>query len=90
MFEWDDEKNLANIEKHGIDFDTAKRIFEGQTLTIIDDRFDYGEVREISIGMVDGIAILTVAHTDREDKIRIISARRANQKERAHYEQEIL
>ncbi|MEO1151479.1 MAG: BrnT family toxin [Pseudomonadota bacterium] len=90
MFEWDDEKNLANIEKHGIDFDTAKRIFEGQTLTIIDDRFDYGEVREISIGMVDGIAILTVAHTDREDKIRIISARRANQKERARYEQEIL
>jgi len=89
MFEWDDEKNLANIEKHGIDFETAKRIFEGQTLTVIDDRFDYGEIREISIGMVDGIAILTVAHTDRDNKIRIISARRANQKERARYEQEI-
>lgn len=89
MFEWDEEKNRTNIEKHGISFEQACRIFEGVTLTAIDDRFEYGEVREISLGMVDGIVVLSVVHTDRNGNTRIISARQANRKERKQYEEAI-
>lgn len=89
MFEWDDEKNLENIAKHGVSFERASQIFNGPTLSVHDDRFDYDEVREISIGLVDGIAYLTVSHTDREDRIRIISARPATSRERKRYENAI-
>jgi uncharacterized DUF497 family protein len=87
MFEWDDGKNAANIAKHGVSFETARRIFEGPVLTAIDDREDYGELREISIGVVDGAAVLTVVHTDREGIRRIISARPATRRERRQYAQ---
>ncbi len=89
MFEWDDEKSQENIEKHGVSFDRAARIFDGFTLCVIDDRFEYGETREISIGLVDGIIYLTVTHTDRDEKIRIISARPATRSERKRYEEAI-
>lgn len=88
-FEWDDDKNRQNIAKHGVRFEDACRIFDGFTIGFVDDRDDYGEVREISIGMVDGIAYVTVVHTDRESVCRIISARPASRSERKHYEQEI-
>lgn len=55
-------------------------------LSWIDDRIDYGEVREISIGVIDGFVMLVVVHTDRDGRIRIISARSASQKERQRYE----
>ena len=58
MFEWDREKDLINIAKHGVNFDVAKRIFAGSTLTWVDEREDYGEVRKISIGMADDTAVL--------------------------------
>lgn len=86
-FEWDGEKNLQNIAKHGVSFDTASRIFDGIVLTAEDRRFDYGETRLISIGAVEGIVVLTVAHTDRDGRIRLISARPASRKERNRYEQ---
>lgn len=89
MFEWDEEKNQTNIEKHGVSFEQASRIFEGPTLTIVDDRFDYVEVREISIGLVDGVAYLTVVHTDRDGNVRIISARPARRNERKRYDEAI-
>jgi uncharacterized protein len=85
MFEWDDIKNRSNIAKHGISFDFACRIFDGAVLTRADDRNDYGELREVSIGIVDGLAILAVAHTDRQGITRIISARPATRKERQRY-----
>ncbi len=88
QFEWDEQKNKANITKHGISLEKAKGIFEGDTLTMIDDRYDYGELREISIGMVEGVLVLTVVHTDTAaSKIRLISARKANKRERKRYEQ---
>ena len=62
-----------------------RRIFEGPVLTGIDVRFDYGEVREISIGAVDGAVVLTVVHTDRRGVIRVISARPAKRRERRMY-----
>lgn len=86
MYEWNPDKNRTNITDHKVSFETAKRIFEGPVLTVEDDRFDYGEMREISIGMVGIAAILTVVHTDREGICRIISARSATSTERKRYE----
>ena len=70
-------------------FETARRIFEGFVLTVVDDRFDYGEVRQNSIGPIEGILFLTVTHTDRDGTMRIISARPAKRSERKRYEQAI-
>jgi uncharacterized DUF497 family protein len=87
IFEWDDEKERANLRKHGIGFSLAARIFDGPVVTGFDDREDYGEVREVSVGMVDGVAVLVVVHTDRAGKTRIISARPATKRERRRYEE---
>lgn len=84
-FEWDEEKNAQNIRKHGIDFERAKAIFRGPVLTMPDDREDYGELREISIGLVGGVAVIVVVHTDRDGVCRIISARPAQKHERKLY-----
>lgn len=88
-FEWDEEKNRANIGKHGISFEQASTIFDGITLSRIDDRFDYAETREISIGLMQGVAVIVVIHTVRNGARRIISARQANRTERRKYEEEI-
>jgi uncharacterized protein len=65
MYEWDGSKNTLNIAKHGVSFELAQRIFDGPVLTVRDDLRDYGEVREVSIGMVDGMAVLTIVHNHR-------------------------
>ena len=88
-FAWDAAKNSANIAKHGVSFEQAARIFAGPVMTWIDDRDNYGEVREVSIGLLDGIAVLVVVHTERDGETRIISARRALRHERKLYEQAI-
>ncbi len=93
-FEWDENKNQSNITKHGIDFKQAKRVFEDPyLLTYEDTRFSYGEIREIYIGQLRLTTqtkdiIILVVHTERDRKIRIILARRANKKERRVYEQQ--
>jgi uncharacterized DUF497 family protein len=84
-FEWDYDKDRVNRKKHGISFDEAKHIFDGPVLTRIDDREDYGEIREISMGSLLGHVVIVVVHTDRAGKTRIISARKANRKERQVY-----
>ena len=89
IFEWDHAKNAANIAKHGIGLATASRIFEGLVLTAEDRRRDYGERRWNSIGCVAGVAILVVTHTDRQGRVRIISARPAKRAERTGYEEAI-
>lgn len=86
-FEWDESKNRQNIEKHAVSFEDACQIFEGFTLDLIDTRFDYGELREISIGRLGGVVILTVVHTDRNGTCRIISARPAKKSERKRYDE---
>jgi len=67
-------KNLINIAKHGVSFELAVRIFDGPVLSWLDQRTDYGELRGVSIGMIDQAAVLTVVHTDRSGRVRIISA----------------
>ena len=74
-FKWDSAKNEANLKKHGISFDEARHIFDGPTLTRVDDRQDYGENRDISLGALSPDAVLVVVHTERGGKIRLISAR---------------
>jgi hypothetical protein len=86
IYEWDAAKNIANQQKHELSFEQACLIFEGPIFSRADKRFDYGEVRVLSIGRVDELLVLTVIHTDRNGNRRIISARRANQKERQVYE----
>ena len=72
-FDWGHAKTEANLEKHGISFDEAKHIFDGPILTRADDRQDYGENRDISLGALSPDAVLVVVHTERGDKIRLIS-----------------
>lgn len=85
-FEWDVEKNKANLAKHGIAFGEAALIFRGLTLTEVDDRQDYGETREISIDQLPEQVVIVVVHTDRDGVTRIISARSANRAERRKYD----
>ena len=89
-FEWDEAKNQTNIRKHGIGFETAKRIFEGPVATSPDRRRDYGEDRNISIGRVESRALIVVAHTERRGRIRLISARPASRNERKAYHERTL
>jgi len=83
-FVWDETKRLSNIKKHGIDFTDVPAVFEGVTLTYEDTRFDYGERRFVTIGLLREIVIL-VAHTESDDTFRIIHARKANQKTAKRY-----
>lgn len=84
--EWDEDKRKANFIKHGIDFSDAKYVFEGATLTFEDDRFAYGEQRFITMGMLKSLVVV-IAHTERDDVIRIISMRKANKHEQQIYYQ---
>jgi uncharacterized DUF497 family protein len=87
-FEWDDAKAAANLAKHGVSFEQARDAFDDPfAIDFVDDREDYGELRLILIGMVD-IRLLVVAHTMRNDRIRIISAREAQPHERRRYHEE--
>ena len=83
-FEWDDTKRKSNIKKHGIDFIDAPIIFDGYTLTIVDDRYDYNEERFVTFGILGG-RVVSVVHTETEDLIRIISIRKATKNEEKGY-----
>jgi uncharacterized protein len=85
-FEWDEAKNRANIAKHGIDFNDAVRAFDGPIQTEEDDDFWHGEVRERTSGLLDGLTIVVIVHTDRDGRTRLISARRASPNERRKFE----
>ncbi len=89
-FEWDERKRLSNIERHGLDFVEAERMFESPMLTALDTRQDYGEDRWIGIGISNG-RVLVVAFTERNEgrTVRIISLRKALSYERKAF-QEIL
>lgn len=80
IFEWDAAKNDANFAKHGVDFELAALVFDGPVLEALDGRRDYGEVRWVGYGVVDG-ELYRVVYTRREDNvIRIISAHKAGRR----------
>lgn len=84
-FEWDEVKAEDNYAKHGVAFELATRVFEDPfAIEFLDDRGDYGEERFVIIGLVDA-QVLYVAYTERDDAIRIISARRATKHEQKAY-----
>jgi uncharacterized protein len=83
-FEWDEEKRLSNITKHGIDFISIETVFDGEIATIFDGRFEYGEDRFITFGLLDG-HVVAVVHTETDTKIRIISVRKATTNEEENY-----
>jgi uncharacterized protein len=83
-FEWDPAKSDATYSLRGFDFAYASRLFDRAWLATEDNRADYGETRLRAIGQVGG-DILVVIYTRRGHAIRIISARRANRKERAQW-----
>ncbi len=81
-FGWDEAKRRANLRKHGIDFNGIETVFDGATMTIEDNRFEYGEQRFVTFGLLEG-RLVAIAHTETEDLIRIISARKATRSEEA-------
>jgi uncharacterized DUF497 family protein len=96
-FEWDPVKAAVNVHKHGVSFDLALRIFADPFALSEQSGVEDGEMRWRTLGAVEGHLLLLVAHTTRDDSeagepveiIRIISARKADRKERLRYEQEI-
>jgi uncharacterized protein len=84
MFTWDEAKRRANLRKHGIDFVDPPKIFQGLTFTTEDDREAYGERRFLTLGLLQD-QVVSVAHTERRDEIRIISIRKATKHEARFY-----
>ena len=86
VFEWDEVKRQANLEKHRVDFPVATLIFQNQFVSRIDSRHDYGEARKIALGQ-SGDLVLVVVYVERGDTVRIISARKAGRHERNYLSQ---
>jgi len=92
-FEWDPAKAKANQRKHGVSFELARHVFNDPDALVNHDRVEGGERRRQTLGMVRGVLLLLVAHTvefegAEDEVIRIISARRADRKEKHRYEKE--
>jgi len=87
-FEWDERKRLANLQRHGFDFPLVEKIFASDVVTLLDDRFDYGEIRFITLGMFYG-TVVAIAHTEADEVTRIISVRKASKNEEEVYYEEI-
>jgi uncharacterized DUF497 family protein len=93
-FDLDNNKNQSNIAKHGISFEEAIAIFDDPNILNYEDtRFNYEETRFVSIGQIilvtqEKTVIIVVIHTQRNQTIRLISARKANERERKRYERQ--
>ena len=86
-FEWDDRKAAANLKKHGVSFEEASTVFQDPlSATGADPDHSLGEQRWVTFGVSDVGRLLVVAHADRNDSIRLISARPATKAERGIYE----
>jgi uncharacterized DUF497 family protein len=87
-FEWDDQKAARNLAKHGVSFYEAATVFgDPLAMTYYDPDHSQDEDRFLTFGHSDAGQLLVVSHTDRDDRVRIISARRATRRERKAYEQ---
>lgn len=87
VLEWDLRKARVNLEAHGVDFEDAATVFgDPLSLAILDSTHPHGEIRFIILGRSRARRLLVVAHCERDDRIRLISARRATPRERRDYE----
>ena len=87
-FEWDEDKRVENIRKHGIDFVDVPSVFDGDTVILEDARYNYGERRFVSFGLLAG-RIIAIVHTEDNGLIRIISARTASKYEQQIYREQV-
>ena len=85
-YEWDAAKAAANRRKHGVSFNAVLDFDWAVALVVADERVDYREPRWLALGMI-GARLHSLAFTIRDDRIRVISLRRASRKERTLYEQ---
>ena len=85
-FEWDEAKNQANIQKHGIDFSDAIDVFNHPMLTLEDRSKNHGEARWIAVGWLKQLVGIVIYTERADDTIRIISARKATRHEVHYYE----
>jgi len=86
-FEWDSRKAAQNASKHGVPFEFATRVFlDPHRVDAEDERRDYGEERRITLGRIDG-RLFAVAYAPRGTVIRLISARKANERERKQFDE---
>jgi uncharacterized DUF497 family protein len=86
--EWDEAKNRKNLEKHGLSFEDAEQVFSGPCVTFEDDRFDYGEKRLITLGLL-ARRLVVIAHSPRDERTRIISMRKGNRREQEAYQKRL-
>ncbi len=87
-FEWDEQKARTNLAKHGVSFEEASTVFgDPLSLTIPDPAHSQTEDRYIILGHSHRQRLLVVVHTERDDNIRLISARPATRRERKSYEE---
>jgi uncharacterized protein len=86
--EYDPEKRARTLAMRGLDFESIVDVFEGFYLIRSDDRFDYGEVRNIMLGALDDRPVVCV-WTQRGDAVRVISMRMADDEEREIYRREL-
>ena len=88
-YSFDPAKQTSNRKKHGLDLADAKEVIEsGLTVTFEDRRFDYGEERFITFGLLNG-RVVVIAHTETDTVIRVISLRKATKNEEINYFREI-
>ena len=87
-FTWSERKRAVNLKEHGLDFMDAPRVFEGLTFTYEDDPFAYGEQRFITLGLLAGVPV-SIAHTESDNEIRIISFRKATGREARRFFNEV-
>ena len=85
----DKKKAAGNLAKHGVDFLDAIRIFDGKTVEWPDERFDYDEERWAAVGIAENKEVFVIYIEEDEDSRRILSARKANNRERERYWREV-
>lgn len=88
VYDWDEQKSARNVAERGLDFRDAEQVFEGPTFSVEDTRFDYGETRLVTFGLLNG-RMVVITHTPREGKRRIISMRKGNAREQKAYLQRL-
>lgn len=84
-YEWDENKRVANLAKHDIDFKEAENFDWSSAIETIDDRLNYSEERWVALGLIDN-RLHVLIYTIRGENIRLISLRKANKHESKYYE----
>ena len=84
MITYDPPKRLATLSERGLDFEDAEQVFRGPSVSFLDERVDYGEVRIVTVGRLRG-RLLIVVWTPRGEDRHVFSMRKANDREQARY-----